>query len=237
MNNSHLFHLTIEKLDKFNFHPIFFTLLSLISNSLARFEHVFFKKIHQKWKCYREEKEDFERFLIFLNIKTSEKSKKNWTQWRVYSYVERRTEPLGCHIFFVSRKKWKRQQLEKIEILDWDTRLILNFSYVFELALKLLWLADTQRCCSRLCNEVVCPLGGRHFFKKVALSSEKLAVLVKLLKILIKEFNLVRFQTCSLQLYQKQEVDDDLSVCVMNILPKVSSLPSLLAINLMKMEI
>ena len=197
----------------------------------------FLKKIHRKWKCYREEKEDFQRFLIFLNIKTSEKSKKNWTQWRVYSYVERRTEPLGCHIFFVSRKKWKRQKLEKIEILDWDTREILNFSYVFKLALKLLWLADTQRCCSRLCNEVVCPLGGRYFFKKVALSSQKLAVLVKLLKILIKEFNLVRFQTCRLQLYEKQEVGDDLGVCVMNILPKVNSLPSLLAINLKKMEI
>ena len=36
---------------------------------------------------------------------------------------------------------------------------------------------------------------------------------------------------------KKQEVGDDWSVCVINILPKVSSLPSLLAINLMKMEI
>ena len=36
---------------------------------------------------------------------------------------------------------------------------------------------------------------------------------------------------------EKQEVGDNLSVCVMNILPKVSSLPNLLAINLMKMEI
>ena len=35
----------------------------------------------------------------------------------------------------------------------------------------------------------------------------------------------------------KQEVGDDLSVCMMNILPKFSSLPSLLAINLRKMEI
>ena len=35
----------------------------------------------------------------------------------------------------------------------------------------------------------------------------------------------------------EQEVGDGLSVCVMNILPKVNSLPSLLAINLMKMEI
>ena len=35
----------------------------------------------------------------------------------------------------------------------------------------------------------------------------------------------------------KQEFDDDLSVYLMNILPKVSSLPNLLAINFMKMEI
>ena len=38
-------------------------------------------------------------------------------------------------------------------------------------------------------------------------------------------------------LQDKQEVDDDLSVCMMNIIPKVNSLPSLLAISLMKMEI
>ena len=36
---------------------------------------------------------------------------------------------------------------------------------------------------------------------------------------------------------KKQEVADDLSVCVLNILPKVSSLPSLLVINLVKVEI
>ena len=35
----------------------------------------------------------------------------------------------------------------------------------------------------------------------------------------------------------EEEAGDDLSVCVMNILPKVSRPPSLLAINLMKMEI
>ena len=36
---------------------------------------------------------------------------------------------------------------------------------------------------------------------------------------------------------KKQEVRDNLSVCVLNILPKVSSLPNLLAINVMKVEI
>ena len=35
----------------------------------------------------------------------------------------------------------------------------------------------------------------------------------------------------------QQKDGDDLSVCVLNILPKVSSLPSLLAINLVKVEI
>ena len=41
--------------------------------------NTFFKKIYiyQKWKYYREEKQDFKRFLIFLNIKMSAKSKKN----------------------------------------------------------------------------------------------------------------------------------------------------------------
>ena len=30
--------------------------------------------MHRKWKYYREEKQDFERFLLFLNIKMSTKS-------------------------------------------------------------------------------------------------------------------------------------------------------------------
>ena len=32
--------------------------------------------MHQKWEYYRENKQDFERFLIFLNIKMSAKSNK-----------------------------------------------------------------------------------------------------------------------------------------------------------------
>ena len=38
--------------------------------------NTFFKNIHQKWKYYREEKQDFERLLTFLNIKMSAKSNK-----------------------------------------------------------------------------------------------------------------------------------------------------------------
>ena len=36
----------------------------------------FLKKIHQKWKYYKDQKQDFERFLIFLNIKIWTKLKK-----------------------------------------------------------------------------------------------------------------------------------------------------------------
>ena len=36
----------------------------------------FLKNIRQKWKYYREVKQDFERFLIFLNIKMLTKSNK-----------------------------------------------------------------------------------------------------------------------------------------------------------------
>ena len=38
--------------------------------------NTFFKYMHPKWKYYREEKHDFERFLIFLNNKMSAKSNK-----------------------------------------------------------------------------------------------------------------------------------------------------------------
>ena len=52
------------------------------------------------------------------------KLKKNWTLWRVYSYAERQTEPLGCYIPFVSRQKsemkkskvWK--ECHKFQISD-----------------------------------------------------------------------------------------------------------------------
>ena len=52
--------------------------------------------------------------------------------WRVYSCLERRTKPMGCHVPFVSRQKWKRQKFEKIEILDRGTLEILKFQFSFE---------------------------------------------------------------------------------------------------------
>ena len=40
-DNFHFIRLIVERLNVFNFYPFFFLLLSLISHSLVRFEHVF----------------------------------------------------------------------------------------------------------------------------------------------------------------------------------------------------
>ena len=83
----------------------FFLLLSLISDSLTRFEHVFLKTIHQKWKYYREEKGDFERFLIFLNIKLLAKLNKIELSREFIFMWRERTYPLRSHVPFLSRQK------------------------------------------------------------------------------------------------------------------------------------
>ena len=114
--------------------------------------NTFFKKYIKSGNVTEKKSETLKDFNIG-------KMEKNWTQWRVYGYVQGTTEPLGCHVLFVLRKKWKRQKLGKIEILDWDTLEILNFSYVFKWSLKLLYVADTQRRYRRQCNEVMCLLG------------------------------------------------------------------------------
>ena len=59
--NFHLIHLIVEKMDVFNFHPIFCYVVTNFTLTL-RFEYVFLKNMHRKWKYYREEKQDFERF-------------------------------------------------------------------------------------------------------------------------------------------------------------------------------
>ena len=53
--------------------------------------------MHQKWKYYREEKQDFERYLICLNIKMSAKSKKIERD-NNKPYVERTIDPLDRHV-------------------------------------------------------------------------------------------------------------------------------------------
>ena len=65
-------HLVAEKLDMFNFHPIF-----SYCYQVRDLNTLFLKKNQQKRKYHKEEKQDFERFLILLNIKMPAKSKKN----------------------------------------------------------------------------------------------------------------------------------------------------------------
>ena len=67
--------LIVEKLDVFHFHLIFSIVITNFSLTCKIWKH-FFKTIHQKWKYYREEKQDFEKLLIFPNIKMSAKPKK-----------------------------------------------------------------------------------------------------------------------------------------------------------------
>ena len=74
-DNFHFIHLIVEKLNVFNFHPIFSIVITNFTFTCEIWTR-FLKNIHQKWKYYIEEKQDFERFLIFLNIKMSAKSNK-----------------------------------------------------------------------------------------------------------------------------------------------------------------
>ena len=61
--------------------------------------------MHQKWKYYTEENQDFERFLIFLNIKMLAKLNKIEFSEEFKVMWRKRTDPLGCHVPFVPRQK------------------------------------------------------------------------------------------------------------------------------------
>ena len=125
----------------------------------------FFKSIHQKWKYYREEKQDFERLLIFLNIKMSAKSNKielseefmamwreEMTLWDVlfplYPGKNEKGKSLNrmsdkAHIFQTDISE--QRSISNAKSFFSLPRRSLNFSNVFKLALKLHWLVDTQR--------------------------------------------------------------------------------------------
>ena len=113
-------------------------------------------------KYYSEEKQDFERFLIFLNIKTSAKSKKielneEQSLWNVMPLLYWGKNEKDTSL----KRMWDKFQI----FTDWYFRIsfvsnakyffrlpwrFLNFNYVFKLALKLHWQADTQHRYSRL---------------------------------------------------------------------------------------
>ena len=71
--------LTIFKVGRVQLSSDFLLLLWLIAIVIIATQKIwtcFLKIIYQKWEYYREEKQDFERLLIFLNIKVSAKSNK-----------------------------------------------------------------------------------------------------------------------------------------------------------------
>ena len=105
----------------------------------------FFKKHASKY--YREEKQDFERFLIFLNIKMSVKSKKIELS-EEFMAMWREEHILLDFLRLIFSKKF----YFKCEIFFSLPRIFLNFCYVFKLPSKLHWLADTQRRYSCLYN-------------------------------------------------------------------------------------
>ena len=66
-DNFHFIRLIVERLNAFKFYP-FFSIVITNFTLTCEIRTRFLKNIHQKWKYYREEKQDFERFLILLFI-------------------------------------------------------------------------------------------------------------------------------------------------------------------------
>ena len=158
-----------------------------------RFEQVL-KNIHQKWKYYREEKQDFEKFLIFLFIlflfyinsflifqqNHSHKTQKDFVflmtvaklnkiklseEFMVMWRQEQTIWDVMFPLYLDSEKEktlkrvWDKFQIFQTDILEYSSVSkvkfffslpwrLLNFIYVFKLALKLHWLAGTQCCYS-----------------------------------------------------------------------------------------
>ena len=99
MDNFHFSHLIVEKLDVFNFHPIFPIALTNFTLTYQIWTH-FFKKYIKSGNITVMKKKTLKGFWYFLILKWRQ-NWKNWTQWRVYNYVERRTDLLECHVAFV----------------------------------------------------------------------------------------------------------------------------------------
>ena len=113
----------------------FLLLLSLIAIVITLTCEIwtrFLKNIHQKWEYYREEKQDFERLLIFLNIKMSAKSNKIefseeiMTFWREKQTLSDVMFPLYPDIN--EKDKSLKRMSDKFQIFsDWYFRINLCF--------------------------------------------------------------------------------------------------------------
>ena len=101
-----------RKVERIEFSSNFFLLLSLISYSCKISIRCFFKKIRQKQKYYKEEKTDTERFLIFLNIKMSGKSKK-MNSLKILQLCGEKNRPSGMTCSLHVETKMKKTKLWK----------------------------------------------------------------------------------------------------------------------------
>ena len=127
--NFYFFHLIVKNLDVFNFHP-FFSIVIVNFRLTSEIWTLFLKIYIKSGNITAKKKKSLTDFSYFLILK-HQQNRKNWTQEKVYCYMEKRTEPLWFNIPYVLKKKWKRQQLEKIEVLDWDTLETLKFQLCF----------------------------------------------------------------------------------------------------------
>ena len=78
-DNFHLIHLIVKEVGRIELSSNILLLLSLVAIVITLKCDIwtrFLKNIHQKLEYYREEKQEFERLLIFLHIKMSAKLNK-----------------------------------------------------------------------------------------------------------------------------------------------------------------
>ena len=114
----------------------FFLLLSLISRSRTRFEHVFLKKYIKSGNITERKNKTFKRFLTFLNVKILAKSKKIElneefiTMWRKDQRIWDDISPLH------RERNEKYKSLERLGFLIEIPWRFLNFSYVFKTTFK-----------------------------------------------------------------------------------------------------
>ena len=90
----------------------------------------------RKWKYYREEKQEFKIFLMFLNIKMPTKSSQIKLNEELIDMLREKHSiwDVKPHLYLDRNEKYKSlKRLTFLIAIPWR---FLNFSYIFEWALK-----------------------------------------------------------------------------------------------------
>ena len=133
-DNFHLIHLIVKKLGMFNFHPILCYCYHYCYHTHVRDLNTYFKKHSSKVGMLQRRKRRLWKTFNISQYKNVRKIQQNWTQCGVYGYVEKRADPLWCHVPILSRKKWKRQKFEKnIRLISDFFRLIFSNNVLFQM--------------------------------------------------------------------------------------------------------